>query len=283
MPAARVSRLANSQGKRPLAMVQTESGQLLLAPDAAERLDVLLGLLLDHVDDVVEGDDADQPLFRRPPEPRPGCSARTGARPPPGRRWRTRRSSSSISSAIGTGRLVRSSRSSATVPRAGGPDRPHRSPRNGPADRASRACSRWSGPRSNGRHRDELGLHAPAGRIFRVVQAALQRDALGRRQLLEDLGLVVLRQVFEDVDRVVGIEVAHALGDGLGRQLLEDFLADRVVDLGQRREVERAPSARSGAGAGPGRAPRSDRRDRPRAARRPSRAAPRRRPPRSPV
>ena len=42
-------------------------------------------------------------------------------------------------------------------------------------------------------------------------------------------------------DRVVGIELAHALGDGLRRQLLEDFLADGVVDLGQRREVEVAP------------------------------------------
>ena len=39
---------------------------------------------------------------------------------------------------------------------------------------------------------------------------------------------------------VVGIEIADALGDGLRRQLLEDFLADRVVDLGERREVELA-------------------------------------------
>ena len=37
-------------------------GEFLLAAHAAERLDVLLGLLLDHVDDVVEGDDADQPV-----------------------------------------------------------------------------------------------------------------------------------------------------------------------------------------------------------------------------
>ena len=88
------------------------------------------------------------------------------------------------------------------------------------------------------RHRDELGLHAPAGGLFRVVEALRQRDALGRRQLLEDFGLLFLRQVFEDVDRVVGIELAHALGDGLGRQLFEDLLAHRVVDFGQRREVE---------------------------------------------
>ena len=58
------------------------------------------------------------------------------------------------------------------------------------------------------------------------------------RQLLEDLGLLVLRQVFQDVDGVIGIEFAHALGDGFRRQLVEDFLADGVVDLGQRGEVE---------------------------------------------
>ena len=42
-----VSRLANSQGNRPLAMVQTESDSSSVAVHAAERLDVLFGLLLD--------------------------------------------------------------------------------------------------------------------------------------------------------------------------------------------------------------------------------------------
>ena len=41
-------------------MVQTESDKFFVAADAAERLDVLFGLLLDDVDDVVEGEDADQ-------------------------------------------------------------------------------------------------------------------------------------------------------------------------------------------------------------------------------
>ena len=65
--------------------------------------------------------------------------------------------------------------------------------------------------------------------------------ALGRRQLVEDFRLLVLRQVLEDDDGVVGIELAHAFGHGLGRQLLEDLLADRVVDLGQRGEIEVRP------------------------------------------
>ena len=86
--------------------------------------------------------------------------------------------------------------------------------------------------------RDELVLHPPAGGIFRIVEAALERDALDRRQLFEDLGLILLRQVLQNGDGVVGIELAHALGDGFRRQLFEDLLADGVVDLGQRREVE---------------------------------------------
>ena len=91
------------------------------------------------------------------------------------------------------------------------------------------------------RHRDELGLHAPAGRVFRIAQAARQRDPLGRRQLLQNLGLLVLRQILEDGHRIVGIELAHAFGHGFGRQLFEDFLAHGVVDLGQRRKIEVVP------------------------------------------
>ena len=50
--------------------------------------------------------------------------------------------------------------------------------------------------------------------------------------------LLLVVEAFENGDRVVGIEVAHALGDGRGLEILEDFLADRLVHLGQRREVE---------------------------------------------
>ncbi len=48
-------------------------------------------------------------------------------------------------------------------------------------------------------------------------------------------------QVFDDVGRIVGIEIADAFGDDLGGNLVEDLLADRVVNLGQRGEVELAP------------------------------------------
>ena len=57
-----VARLTSSQLKRLLAMVQTESDSSSSRLHAAERLDVLFGLLLDHVDDVVERDHADHAI-----------------------------------------------------------------------------------------------------------------------------------------------------------------------------------------------------------------------------
>ena len=66
-------------------------GQFFVAGDAAERLEVLVGLFLDDVDDVVDGDDADQPVGRyRRRGPRPDCTCRTSAPPPPGRPSRRR-------------------------------------------------------------------------------------------------------------------------------------------------------------------------------------------------
>ena len=88
------------------------------------------------------------------------------------------------------------------------------------------------------RHGDKLRLHPPAGRIFRIVEAARERNALELRQLLEDLSLFILRQVFQDGDRVVGLQFTHALGDRLRRQLLENFLAHIVIDFRKGCEVE---------------------------------------------
>ena len=88
------------------------------------------------------------------------------------------------------------------------------------------------------RHRDELGLHAPSGAVFRVVERTLERHALDGGQAVENIRLVLVVEAFENRDRVVRFEVAHAFGDGGGFKLLEDFLADRIVDLCQRGEVE---------------------------------------------
>ena len=74
--------------------------------------------------------------------------------------------------------------------------------------------------------------------ILGIVEAAGERDPFGRRQPVENLRPLLLRQIFEQVDRVVRIEFAHAFGDGGGRQFVEDLLADRIVDLDQGGEVE---------------------------------------------
>ena len=88
------------------------------------------------------------------------------------------------------------------------------------------------------RHRDVFGLHAAAGGVFRIQQAALQRVALGRRQLFQDLFLVLFVEAFEQFDSVVGFQFANAFGNRLRLEFLKDFLADGVIDLVQRREVE---------------------------------------------
>ena len=56
-----MTRLTSSQGTREREVVEHGVGQFFVA-DAAEAQEVLLGLLLDDVDDVVDGQHADQPL-----------------------------------------------------------------------------------------------------------------------------------------------------------------------------------------------------------------------------
>src|SRR5215813_11367135 len=214
--------------------------QFLLAAHPAEGPNVLLGLLLDHVDDVVESDDTNEPVLRVDDGGRDEVVVfeqarhvslvvgnadrvhllvnqlcyrhRTFGAQQPVERDRTlqparRTHYVDLPEAIGQiGRLAQ------MVDRA--PDGPY-----------------W-------RNGYELGLHAPTGGVFRVEQAARERDALKRRELLQNLGLLVLRQVRQDGHRIVGFELAHAFGHRLGRQLFENLFADGVVDLGQRRKIE---------------------------------------------
>ena len=56
--------------------------------------------------------------------------------------------------------------------------------------------------------------------------------------MLEDFGALVVRQILQDRHRVVGIELAHAYGDGGGGELFENFLAYGIVDFGERGEIE---------------------------------------------
>ena len=221
-------------------MVQTVVGQFFLAADAAERLQILVGLFLDDVDDVVDGDDADQPvggvddggrdqivLAEHPRDlflvVQHGDAAAVfvdqfGDRHRPARPQQRVQRDGTLPVLFGIHRvdLVKPVRQIGGVAHV--------------VDRLAHGPVR--------RHRDELRLHPPACGILRIKQAALQRLALGRRQLFEDLFLVLLIEAFEQFDGVVGFQFANALGDRLRFEFLEDFLADGIVDLVQRREVE---------------------------------------------
>ena len=155
-------------------------------------------------------------------------------------RTETRRRSSSVSSASGTGRRARSSTSSddRALPVLVLVDDVDLVEAVRQIRRLAHVVDRLPDGQIR-RHRDELGLHPPAGGIFRII-SRLRSSATRsvQRQLLEDLLLLLLVEGFEQLDRVVGFELADALGDGLRRQLLEDLLAHALVDFVQRGEVE---------------------------------------------
>ena len=71
------------------------------------------------------------------------------------------------------------------------------------------------------------------------MQYSLELAALLRRQLLENPVLLLLRQVFEDVGGIVGVELPDALGDGRRRHVLQDFLAELSRILCARQTCDR--------------------------------------------
>ncbi len=235
-----MARLTSSQLKRPLRDGPDIVGQFFVAGDAAQRLQVLVGLLLDHVDHVVDGDDADQPVGG---VDHGGRDQIVFAEQPRHLFLVVQHRDAAAVFVDQVGQRHRPARAQQRVER-------HRAlPVLGMIDRVDfvepvRQVRRVAhvvdrlphGPVR--RHRDELGLHPPAGGIFRIQQAALERVALLRRQLLQDLFLVLLVEPFEQFDGVVGFQFANALGDGLRFELLEDFLADGIVDFVERGEVE---------------------------------------------
>ena len=83
---------------------------------------------------------------------------------------------------------------------------------------------------SRRRHRNKFCLHTPAGRILRIFETASDRNAFGRRDLIENLGAFFCRQVLEDRYSVVGFDLAYPLCNRLWGQFIEDFLAGRSID-----------------------------------------------------
>lgn len=88
------------------------------------------------------------------------------------------------------------------------------------------------------RHRHELGLHAASGRALGIVERAAKANPFREGKLRQDLVLVFLVEVFENVDGVVRIHLADGRGDLFVRQMLDDVETDGFVDLRQRRKVK---------------------------------------------
>ena len=213
----RGSQIGEQPGKPALDDGPDRVRQLFVAADAAERRDVLGGLLLDHVDHVIDVDDADQALglvhHRGGDQVVALEHARHlllvggGENAPPVRVHQF----GDMNRALGAQQAVEPHRAEQLlgVVHHVKLEKPVRQV-GGFAHVVDRVADR-----PVRRHRDELRLHAAAGGVLRIVQDLLDRAALGLRHLLEDLGLLILGQRLDDLRGIVGIEVADAFGDGL--------------------------------------------------------------------
>ncbi len=92
-----------------------------------------------------------------------------------------------------------------------------------------------------GRDRDQLPLHEAAGTVLRVGEDRLENGAIARRNRLQDLALLLLLQILDQVDGIVGVE----LGDGRrqvdGAELLDHLVADLFLEFGENLRIEIRP------------------------------------------
>jgi hypothetical protein len=81
------------------------------------------------------------------------------------------------------------------------------------------------------RDRHQLALHQAAGAVLREGQALLQQDALLDRNALQHLLLLLRLEVFQQLDRVVGVELADHFRQRLRPQLLDHLVAHGLVEV----------------------------------------------------
>ena len=226
--------------KRPASDGPDGIGQLLVRFDAAERTDVLLGLLRDDVDDVVDGDDADEAVV--------AVDHRGGDQVVVLEQSCNRLLvvGGTDAMALGIHEFVDLDRATGTQQAVEGDGAQEALIGADDVDLVE-AVGQLGGfaqivdgvpDRPGGRHGNQLGLHAPAGRILRIIEASGERHPLGRRQLVEDLGLILLVEILQQIDGIVGIEFANAFGHRFRRQLLQNIFPHGIVDFDQGGEVE---------------------------------------------
>ncbi len=88
-----------------------------------------------------------------------------------------------------------------------------------------------------GRH-DHLALHQAPGGEFGIAQRLSHRRRVTGFQRVEDRVLLVAFQILDQVDDVVGVQLAHGIGQDRGRQRGKDLFAQRLVEFGQDLAVE---------------------------------------------
>ena len=82
-------------------------------------------------------------------------------------------------------------------------------------------------------HRANVALHQAAGQFLGIAQRFLDRGAVVGLHRLEHRLLVLVVEVLDQRDRIVGVELAGDVGELLRLHLVEQVLADEVVQFGE--------------------------------------------------
>ena len=83
------------------------------------------------------------------------------------------------------------------------------------------------------RHRHGLVPHQAAGAVFRIGKALLVDQPVIGRQGIQQFLLVRLVQILQQVDRIVGLHVGDQTGEMVRIQIIDNVLADRIVHIGE--------------------------------------------------
>ena len=87
--------------------------------------------------------------------------------------------------------------------------------------------------RPEGRHGDDLALHHPAGRIIRVGKAFLDKDPILGRQGGKNIVDLVLLQLFNDVDRIIGIKIGKLARQRRHAHHIDNLVTRGLAQIGQ--------------------------------------------------
>ena len=234
-----VARLTSSQAKRCRVVSQTVSATEFAA-DAAHFQNVFRGFFLDDLDDIVCGDDADQPLIRIDHRRR----SQIVALELPRHLFlvgldldRVNVGDSQVfdrDQPLGAQQAIERHRPQQMIGRVDDEDFVK------PLGQVVGLLHKVEGlpHRPERRHRDQVGLHDAAGRVLFIFEASLQCRALKQRQLGQDVRLFLLVEVLEQIDGFVGIELLQRFRNLLVRHRLQHLVAHRLVEFRERRSIE---------------------------------------------